>query len=212
LNAVLNGFTSEFLTRVGYGQNTPLGIYLLNTVAPKFTNSLARYNDWANPATRTQNDIIALNNAEAEALPCYEEVVGLLQSNPLVTDEELNTMLIPPRGRKSPHHSEPTHERVSVRIDNTVTQEVTVYFGSDKHPHGGKADFQHGVEVISAINDHQVVMQLDDLGNSVFATRSPYTFKFKSTDRGRYFYFAIRWENNIAQKGPWSEVFCVIIP
>ena len=62
------------------------------------------------------------------------------------------------------------------------------------------------------INDHQVVMQFDDLGGSVFATRSLCTFKFESSDRGKYFYFAIRRGNNIARKGPWSEVFCVIIP
>ena len=136
----------------------------------------------------------------------------MLQHNPLVTDEELNFMHVPPRGRKSPQKSEPTHETVLLRVDNSVKQEVTVHFSSEKHPRCGKADFQRGVEIISAITDPEVVTQLDDLGNSVFTTRSPYTFRFRSVDRGKVFCFAARWENNVAQKGPWSVVLHVIIP
>jgi hypothetical protein len=212
LNAVLVGFTTEFLARVGWGANTPLGVYLATAIVPKFNKSLACYDDWQELATRTRNNIIALNVAEEEALPCYDEVVGMLQHNPLVTDEELNSMRVPPRGRKKRQKSEPTRETVLLRADNTVKQEVTVHFGSENHPRGGKADFQHGVEIISAITDREVVMQLDDLGSPAFATRSPYTFRFKSVDRGKVFCFAARWENNIAQKGPWSAVFRVIIP
>jgi hypothetical protein len=51
-----------------------------------------------------------------------------------------------------------------------------------------------------------------DLAHSVFDTRSPYTFQFDLSDAGKRLYCCLRWENNVGEKGPWSEIQSAIIP
>jgi hypothetical protein len=34
----------------------------------------------------------------------------------------------------------------------------------------------------------------------------------KNIAAGKRLWFAARWENTTGQKGPWSEIMCVIIP
>ncbi|MDR1864959.1 MAG: hypothetical protein LBR08_05235 [Bacteroidales bacterium] len=52
----------------------------------------------------------------------------------------------------------------------------------------------------------------DDLRHSEFDTRSPFTMSFSGDQRGQTVYFALRWENNTGEKGPWCEIQSAIIP
>jgi hypothetical protein len=53
---------------------------------------------------------------------------------------------------------------------------------------------------------------VEDLINSAFDTKSPYTFVFEEAQRRKMLYFCLRWENGKGEKGPWSEIYSAVIP
>jgi hypothetical protein len=52
----------------------------------------------------------------------------------------------------------------------------------------------------------------EDLSNSNFATRTPYTFAFTDREQGQRVYFCLRWENNRGEKGPWGAIVSAVVP
>jgi hypothetical protein len=55
-------------------------------------------------------------------------------------------------------------------------------------------------------------VNVHELTRSYFDTNSPLTIEFEEEDRGKTFWYAVRWENTTGEKGPWSEIQSVIIP
>jgi len=45
-----------------------------------------------------------------------------------------------------------------------------------------------------------------------YAFSSQNYFHRRGEDRGKHFYFALRWENKRGDKGAWSEIYSAIIP
>jgi hypothetical protein len=45
-----------------------------------------------------------------------------------------------------------------------------------------------------------------------FDTKTPVKLSFSGDQRGKTIYFALRWENNVGEKCPCSEIFNAIIP
>jgi hypothetical protein len=37
-------------------------------------------------------------------------------------------------------------------------------------------------------------------------------FYIRRQNQNSRFYFVIRWENNVGEKGPWSEILSAIVP
>jgi hypothetical protein len=70
---------------------------------------------------------------------------------------------------------------------------------------------QHGVEIASVIADSKP-LEIDDLNRSSFDTHTPMILSFKESERGKTLWYAARWENTRGEKGPWSEIFSVVIP
>jgi hypothetical protein len=68
-----------------------------------------------------------------------------------------------------------------------------------------------GAVIYWAILDH-VPSSLEELTNSVLATRTPYVLEFTEQDRGKTVYIAMRWQNEKGRKGPASEIQSAIIP
>jgi hypothetical protein len=48
--------------------------------------------------------------------------------------------------------------------------------------------------------------------HSVFDTRTPMKLVFSGEQRGKSLYFAMRWENNMGEKGLWNDIISTIIP
>ncbi|MDR1493008.1 MAG: hypothetical protein LBT05_09845 [Planctomycetaceae bacterium] len=51
-----------------------------------------------------------------------------------------------------------------------------------------------------------------ELTRSVLATRTPHVFEFTDEERGKTVYFAICWQNEKGERGPFSEIASAIIP
>jgi len=75
----------------------------------------------------------------------------------------------------------------------------------------GKDPDAHGLELIWAVLDHPPA-SLAELIHSSFETASPITLSFDISMRGKILYYAARWENGTARKGPWTEVEFAVIP
>jgi hypothetical protein len=74
-----------------------------------------------------------------------------------------------------------------------------------------KPEGMHGCEIRGVISESPVT-EWGQLADSYFDTHSPLKINFTGEDRGKRFYFALRWENNRGEKGEWSEIYFAIIP
>jgi hypothetical protein len=70
---------------------------------------------------------------------------------------------------------------------------------------------QHGVEIASLLSDIPPA-EIEELTRSSFDTHTPMILTFRESERGKKLWFAARWENTRGEKGPWSEIFSVIVP
>jgi hypothetical protein len=55
-------------------------------------------------------------------------------------------------------------------------------------------------------------VHVSELQRSWFSTKSPLVIEFDEADRGKIFYFCVRWESTAGKKGPWSEIFAIMVP
>jgi hypothetical protein len=174
---------------------------------------LAWVTAWANyqdPALRTPL-ITFIKNEKRKA---YEKVlrilIRMLESNPLVSDDDRRAMSIAILdATRTPVQPPKTYPEFI--IDTSIIRCLIILFWdlgskSKAKPHG-----VHGAEICWAILDHQP-LSVDELIHSGFCTRTPFKLTFDESDRGKTVYFCLRWENTRGVKGPWSEIVMAIIP
>jgi hypothetical protein len=198
--------------RLGLGIGTPQGTWLDTEFDGKYLPFLTAYNKWKDPATRTSLFTVTLEEAEEEFKKVYRTLyTGLLKNSPLVSNEDLAAMSLPTRDGGGGGHNPPptTHVGSSVRLTGPGELEID-YFDQETHKKG-KPKGVHGVEIGWVISE---VPPEDwgDLTRSSFDTRSPFRMTFERHQRGQTLYFALRWENTVGEKGPWSDIQNAIIP
>jgi hypothetical protein len=164
-----------------------------------------------NPETRTPAAIQAKNESIKRFKVLFRKYIkAYISYNPHVTDEDRRIMQL------TIHDTKPTPAPISekapfVKLELPSPGTIVIAFGDQEGVHRGKPQGQHGVELIYAISDEKP-NDWEELTHSTFSTRSPFRLSFKGIDRGKVLYFALRWENNRGEKGPWSEILSVIIP
>jgi hypothetical protein len=120
-------------------------------------------------------------------------------------------MGFPKRREGSGTPSKPPTEFVEAIITLLGPAVISIAYRVKGEAGRGKPKNCHGMELRWAILD-QAPTDWNALTNSVFDTASPLELSFSGEQRGKTLFFACRWENNIGQKGPWSEILSVIIP
>jgi hypothetical protein len=174
----------------------------------KWTFAWAAYK---NPATRTK--VITFDKKEARNTyqPILSKLIDMLKSDPVVTPSDLEAMgIVIGKGRGNISNPGPK-TRPDFDIDSSMIRQLKVLYrdqGAKSHakPHG-----VHGVEIRWMILDSPP-QDIDELVNSSFSTRPPFTLEFKEHERGKTVYFCLRWESTTGEKGPWSEIVMAIIP
>lgn len=176
------------------------------------TDFAKAFEDWKNPAERTKNKTAILKLAEKKFVKAYRELyTGYIKGNPLVTNVDLVDMGFPERHEGAGTPSTPPTEYVEPTIVLPGPAIVEIEYRIKGETGKAKPKNCHGVEVKYAILESKP-NDWEQLTNSAFCTASPLKLTFNGEQRGKILYFACRWENNIGQKGPWSEIFFVIIP
>ncbi|MDR2362341.1 MAG: hypothetical protein LBD91_06385 [Prevotellaceae bacterium] len=199
-------------TRMGFGADTPLGEWLDDVFLPKHNAFNTALETWLDISTRTHTMTVVLNGAEAAFKPEYRQLYASLKGNPLVKDEDLTRMGLPTRYSGSSHTPVPVP--LTVPKLETLTPSpgvIEIHFSDPATQRKGKPHGVHGVEIVWSILDTPPV-NWSELLHSAIDTKTPYRFSFEGENRGRRLYFALRWENQVGDKGPWSEIESAIIP
>jgi hypothetical protein len=179
--------------------------FLQNEFIPKYLEYHASYSIWENPADRTPRIIADFLEKEDVFKEIYRKLyMGYLKNNPNVTDSDLEEMSLPKHSSSERHPVPIPTEIPDVTTDTSTIRRIGIHFPS-------KPKGVHGIEIKSIISDVPIT-EIKSLVHSTFDTRSPYIFEFEDSNRGKHFYFAVRWENNRGEKGPWSEISSSIIP
>jgi hypothetical protein len=198
--------------RMGFDPASPQGQWLDTEFQPKYNFFVATFNAWLNPSERTQNKIIKLAEAEEAFKPAYRKLyTGFLKNNPLVTDDDLNSMDLP-KHSSGRHPSPVATEAPDADVDSSTIGRLTIHFFERGSNHKkGKPVGQHGAEIRWALLTTPPA-RWDELVHSEIDTNSPFTLQFEHDQRGQTVYFALRWENTRGEKGPWSDILSAIIP
>jgi hypothetical protein len=197
---------------LGFAKTTKAGKFLDNEALPKFRRLDSAVNIWKPEETRNAMIIREVKSAQEDFIPAYRTIYNMLKGSLDVTDEDLQSMGLPPRPSKDRKPSRIEEEAPDYEVDTSVQGAVTLYFFKKGQKRGSaKPDGQHGVECNTYVGT-EIPKSWKDLNESWFSTRLKLVLKFKYEQRGQTLSFAIRWENKRGQKGPWSLIFSVIIP
>ena len=171
------------------------------------------YLAWENPTTRTQLITTTFNDAKAAFVPVYRQLyTGLLKNNPSVTDEDLAAMGLPIRSTDKPTPTPVPTTIPDADVELPSPGVIIVHFFDKGSKNKAKPAGVHGVEIAWALLEEHPQGDWDKLTSCVFDTKTPYQFTFSGRDRGKKFYFALRWENTRGERGNWSEIYEAIVP
>lgn len=160
---------------------------------------------------RGKVDILTKNEARAALEAAVRPYIkAYLSFNPAVSDADREQMGITIHNKiKTP--VPPPSTIPEAEIDSAIIRQLTIHFKDNGSERRGKPPGVHGVEIVWDMTE-TTPAKMEEFRNSVFDTRSPYTFSFDESQRGKKVFFCLRWENAKGEKGPWSEIYTAVIP
>jgi hypothetical protein len=159
----------------------------------------------------TKVDMRAKNLKKKQLFKLEEVFVrNNLQNNDLMTDIGREELRIPIHDTTPSQHADPDSVP-DLEVETPHPRTVLMRFRAVNAARWGKPGNVHGMEGMWVLSGTPPT-KIEDLLHSVFSTRSPLEMVFDEDQRGKRMYFAVRWENGVGKKGPWSEIFSVIIP
>ncbi|MDR2755174.1 MAG: hypothetical protein LBC20_05655 [Planctomycetaceae bacterium] len=172
----------------------------------------AKFATAESPETRTKAAVKAKNDSrKVFEHTIKQKVKEFLTYNHLVTNEDRDNMGLPiHKTTRTPTPAAITFPDFD--IDSRTIRRLTVHFyDQGRRNSKAKPDGQHGAEIRWAILETPP-QKIEDMLNSSFSTRTPFTLEFDENKRGKIVYFCLCWENTRGEKGPWSEIISAIIP
>jgi hypothetical protein len=97
-----------------------------------------------------------------------------------------------------------------VKIITNLIRHLSFDFGGAEASKA-KPEGQHGMEMAGIVAPEKPA-DIHELTMSYFDTHTPLVIEFTEEQRGKTFWFVVRWENTRGQKGPWSDIMSAIIP
>ena len=206
-----NGWQGNLMLKVA-ARATELNIPsdVLAAVQAQATRWNTAYALAEDPSTRTKGAV----KEKQEARDAYEHglrqlIRTYLTYSLVLTDQDREDMGLPV------HKTTRTHAPVAsdapfVAAAGHGPRVVRVDFG-ESQTSAAKPFGQHCIELASLISDTRPT-EIDELIHSAVDTHTPLLLTFKESERGKMLWFAARWENTRGEKGPWSEIFSLMIP
>jgi hypothetical protein len=181
-----------------------------NDLSAKADDFAAKFKVAETLETRTKATIQAMHDAHTLSEKATRNFVKrFLAPNPKVTNADRDNMGLPIYSdERHPAPIAPTFPWV--RVLTTLIRHLIFDFGGSEASKAKLAG-QHGMELTGIVADEKPV-DISQLTMSYFSTSTPLTVEFAEAQRGKTFWFAVRWENTRGQKGPWSEIMSAVIP
>jgi hypothetical protein len=163
------------------------------------------------PSTRTKAAVQEKNDARAALQDNVRQAIKEhLTFNSSVTDGDRDNLGLPVHKKtRTPSRVASTYPKLAV--DSGTLRRLIIHFRDQGSLSRAKPPGQHGVSIRWAISDTPVV-NLDDLVNIEFDTRSPFTLVFDGNRRGKTVYLCSCWVNTRGERGPWSDLTSAVIP
>ena len=160
--------------------------------------------------TRTKTTVLEKNASRKTMIAAFRGAIGeYLNRNHNLTDADRDNLGLPIR--KSGRTPTPVATTIPwVQVVMTVIRYLRFDFGGSETSRAKPAG-QHGMELAGRIGGDRPA-NVHELTLSYFDTHTPLSIAFEEEDRGKPFWFAVRWENTRGEKGPWSEIQSAIIP
>ena len=182
--------------------------WMTDILAPVSAKWNAAWKAYENPATRTPLITAAKRDIRAEYEKLLMTLVANLRSNTRVTDDDRRAMGIHIRDTKPTPAPTPTTYPV-LAIDSSTARRLIINFRDNASNSAAKPKGIHGAEIKWLIADEKPTV--DQLTNSTFDTRTPYTLIFNDEQRAKTVWICARWENTRGEKGPWGDMESAII-
>jgi hypothetical protein len=164
-----------------------------------------------NPLTRTSAAICKRNEARiALDMAMRLFIQGRLRHNPRITGEDLRAMGLPVYDRTATLSPDPL-DKPLIKVFTPSPGIIEFRFGTKTGKRYAKPKGIRGVEIRWILSETPPVDWLELL-HSESATHLPLRLSFEGHDRGKWIYFAARWENTRGVKGPWTEILSAVIP
>jgi hypothetical protein len=184
--------------------------WITNELIPAKTKWILAWSAYQEPATRTPLITFEKNEARKVFEKPLRLLVRNLEVNPKVSDDDRRAMGVPILSSSRTPSPDPT-SYPDFDVDSSLIRFLKIFFRDRGSERRAKPKGVHGCEIRWAVLDLPQV-HVNDLVNSSFDTRSPFTLEFDDELRGKTVYFCLRWENTRGTKGPWSEIVSAIIP
>ena len=208
--AALANFLTNLLNKVSEAQ-IRLGIDAAKLAEFQLAvNEYLAANTIANDLAASSGDLRDRKDlAEAARAATRKFVNSQLRYNDALTNHDREDMgLVIPD-----HHPTPVEIPTTVPIviiSHPSMAVIELRFRDSEASGKGKPAGIHGAEVAWGTLDTPPV-NWKDLNRSSFATHSPLKITFENEDIGKTFYYALRWENNRGEKGPWTPIEKTVI-
>jgi hypothetical protein len=181
----------------------------LDTLRVAFNTAL---NVSTNEETRTKAAVLKKNQAR-EALEKYarQYVAEFLVRNLLVTDADRTNMRVPIHKTTRTDAKDPTTHPILKNLKHLASRVYEFFVEDSEHEGRAKPEQVHGFEVgyIIGVAGQTIVPEM--FTHSLFYTSSPARIHLPPEAIGLTLYSAYRWENTRGAKGPWSEVYQMVI-
>jgi hypothetical protein len=158
----------------------------------------------------TSADVWAKNEAKTEGGHIWRDFNNefVRYSRQVSAQDKIDLGNNPPNP-PSPIPDPPTRPEFIIKILDIMR--LAIHFWDQGSTSKAKPYGIDGAVIYWAILDH-VPSGIEELINSVLATRTPHILEFTEHDRGKTVYIAMRWQNEKGHKGPASEILSAIIP
>ncbi|GHV76940.1 hypothetical protein AGMMS49942_17610 [Spirochaetia bacterium] len=187
-----------------------------------FTPIIAKLNIWSTAwaAFLAPNhgamDRQAKNDARADLEPAVRDLIReYLINNPLLSDRGKIDMGLPIHLTTRTKPADPDTTVDVWKIDSSVIRRLGFWYKNSEGKSRAKPPHCRGVRMNGAILDHYP-LGLYELIESYFNSASPFIKEFPEAERGKTYYFVLRWENNSAGNGKgvgaWSEIHSAVVP
>ena len=143
--------------------------------------------------------------------PPLRSMVGQLQKNPKVTDEDKRAMKITiaqttRTAVEVPSDAPDGEIDVATRLRHTINFWDSATPGVKAKPAGVR-----GAQIFMKIGG-EAPTSPDDCRYLATDTKTPYTHDFEMDEGGLMVYYMMRWENTRGEVGPWSRVLSARVP
>jgi len=207
--ATFLAFAQNIMERVG--ENITVWTHIKPTTVSEFSVKLNAFKNEQEAITpdSPRSHITRRNEAQKELEKHLRYFIKFYLRNPIVTNDHLITMGIPPLSTTRTVKKEVT-ERVDFTIQTRGIRKLVVDFKQRDKTNKAKPKGYDGAVVLWHIGERP--NKPEDFRYHAVASRTPFLIDFEDNERGQTVWIALCWQNARSIRGRWSDFKSSVVP